>query len=394
VTWSPVLSPVADPEPHRPLVVVLGPESDALDVAAEHFGAPRCDWLRDSITALVVGWDLGTPELGPPSLVPGHRWMAAVRRLLLTSLGDRAAVALPGPVWLVMYVRRVFPDATLVHVHAPGEDAEWDDRLNDLCQEPDLVIDPSSPDWVSGLPPRPAAAVPLAAGPGTRGDRLLFVLGCARSGTTWLHRLLCASPEVSGPPLGETSVFRMLEPLWKESRGTDPRVTTGLRAFVQEVLLEPFPAVRVVCEKTPAHIWVIPMLRDLLPDAAFVHIVRDGRDVGLSLLAVDGATDLRAAGEAWARGIERIGQDLEGAPRQHLVRYEDLLQDADAVLLRLWAGLGVPPGDLRERVGQQVTPLPSHRPPGSHRWGELPPADLAALTDGCGPALRDWGYRP
>jgi hypothetical protein len=392
MTWQAVLHPALDRQDvdDSSLVMVLGPDSDQVTAEARRLGlrtgAPD---LAAFAVPLVVGWDLGTPELGPPALVTSDAWLQAVRRLLLAVVGKHRVLALPGPVWNLMYLRRVFPDATYVLAERPGADPEWDARLPELRQPGDV--------GAGTAPPVPAGRASKPTSPGGKGDGLLILLGSGRSGTTWLHALLCASPAVSGTALGETGLFQMLHPIWLAHR-RDSAVTDALRAFVQEVLVEPLtgPATALVCEKTPAHLWVIPFLRDLLPRAAFVHLVRDGRDVAISLHAVDGAyDDLRSAGEAWKRAVTTIERDLAGARRQQLVRYEDLLADPAGQVGQLWEWLQVPAGEqeLAQRVGKQVSPLPSRRTPGSGRWGDLSPADLDEVVQGCGSALARWGYQ-
>ena len=52
--------------------------------------------------------------------------------------------------------------------------------------------------------------------------------------------------------------------------------------------------------KTPRHVIFTPQLAAMFPEARFVHIVRDGRDVALSLLEVDRDMPyVRAAARFW-----------------------------------------------------------------------------------------------
>lgn len=81
-------------------------------------------------------------------------------------------------------------------------------------------------------------------------------------------------------------------------------------------------------DKTPRYIEHIPFLADLFPEARFVHVVRDGRDVALSYADVPfGPKTIARAAELWAR---RVGVGIEtgrvlAAGRYLAVRYEDLV---------------------------------------------------------------------
>ena len=382
------------------VVLVLGPDAEQTRAVARGLGpVSRVHDLTATIGPLLVSWDLGTPELGPPALVSAERWLHAARALLLGLLradgSRRVVVAESGPPWVLMYLRRLLPDAVVVLV--PGDDPEWADRLPELERPDDLRVSPDLRDQVDvRCPPgrrrrperRPRREV-------RDRQRLLVLLGSGRSGTTWLHTMLCASPDIAGTRLGETSVFSSLEHLW----AAHPRAAPLMREFVQDVLVDALSpdGDQLVCEKTPSHAHVVPLIRALFPEAAFVHLVRDGRDVALSLHAIEGAfPDLAAAASAWAASVAAIEQGLKGAAWSRTVRYEDLLVQPEREVAELWRWLGVTPDleELAARVHRQVTPLPSLLSPGSGRWQSLEPAELSALEQACGPALRAWGYLP
>ena len=401
VGWPLVTEPslrAEDVEAAR-LVLVLGPDAAETQAVADTLGTTSgVTELTALIGPLLVAWDLGTADLGPPALVSSQRWLHAARTLALRLLGAdgsrRVIVADSGPPWVVMYLRRLLPDALFVLV--PGADEEWAGRLPELERPGDLRVTEDLRAQVDArCPPgrrrrhrgRPPARDRRA------GRRLVILLGSGRSGTTWLHAMLCASPDVTGTALGETWAFRMLQPLWRKH----PEAVPHMRAFVQDVLLDALdPDGRgLVCEKTPAHAHHVPLIRALFPAATFVHLVRDGRDVAISLHAIDGAfPDLPAAGTTWSESVTAVERDLVGAKRQRTVHYEDLLVRAEEEVTELWRWLGATADrdELRVRVHRQVTPLPSAREPGSRRWAELAPDQLAALEEACGPPLRRWGY--
>jgi hypothetical protein len=96
-------------------------------------------------------------------------------------------------------------------------------------------------------------------------------------------------------------------------------------------------------DKTPHYVHHVEELLGLWPEARFVVLVRDGRDVALSLRRMPfGPNNAWAAAQWWARGI-RAGEAAQHAhPGQVLtVRYEDLARDPAAVVPRVCAFLGL-----------------------------------------------------
>lgn len=113
-------------------------------------------------------------------------------------------------------------------------------------------------------------------------SRPVFVLGCPRSGTTYLGSLLEALPRTTyffEPPAFKYYARLVYE--GKVSRGAVRRTyRNGFRALM---LAAPGNGGRIV-EKNPPHTWIAESLMEVFPDASFVIIDRDGRDVAASLL--------------------------------------------------------------------------------------------------------------
>jgi hypothetical protein len=127
----------------------------------------------------------------------------------------------------------------------------------------------------------------------------------------------------------------------------------------------------LVGNKTPAYVRRIPTLHALWPEARFVHIIRDGRDVCLSVLNWKKAE--RTAGRYasweedpvsttalwWERKVRKAREDgaALGPGLYHETLYEDLVGDPERECERLCGFLGVPYDDAmirfhegRERV--------------------------------------------
>src|SRR3954462_9045030 len=137
--------------------------------------------------------------------------------------------------------------------------------------------------------------------------RPVFVVGVPRSGTTWIQRMLAMHPEAWG--LLETYMF-------SRGRGlgglldSAPRLEEGdlalpppglgrvfdraelvgeLRAIATRWLTHGSDGARFVIEKSPWHLWDLDVIAEILPEARFVHVMRDGRDVAVSVIAARGS---------------------------------------------------------------------------------------------------------
>lgn len=178
-------------------------------------------------------------------------------------------------------------------------------------------------------PPLPQPLRQLAVGP-------IFVVGQPRSGTTWIYDILAAHPEAAG--VFESWLFTTGQGIgglfskahWNPRIEQD-RETFGkayrlnqlmtrdeLVAEMRELTARWLSAVlephhRFLVEKTPAHHGSMPMIAELFPQARFIHVLRDGRDVAVSL---------RAAAESWGKGYFKAPPAYEGGKRwQSTVRY-------------------------------------------------------------------------
>jgi hypothetical protein len=89
-------------------------------------------------------------------------------------------------------------------------------------------------------------------------------------------------------------------------------------------------------DKTPAYVKRMPMIAAALPEARFIHVIRDGRDVAISRArrADEPATPERAAG-TWRKRILRAREQAGRLDHYIEVRYEDLVTDTEATLRRV-----------------------------------------------------------
>lgn len=161
-------------------------------------------------------------------------------------------------------------------------------------------------------------------------------------------------------------------------------------------------------DKTPDYIDHLPLLSRLFPEARFVHMVRDGRDVALSTL------DLRrfhrhaaTCGYFWARQIAAaIGEGRRLGPGRYLeLRYEDLLDGPERELERLCTFVGLPYDDAMlqhdehdlEKLPERFRPIHTRLalPPtkGLRDWRtQMSPREVAEFEAVAGDQLRAAGY--
>lgn len=108
-------------------------------------------------------------------------------------------------------------------------------------------------------------------------------------------------------------------------------------------------------DKTPEYAHHLPELYALYPDARYVHVVRDGRDVALSTFRTQfGAKNVHTAARDWVRSIESVERFRIAHPKARVldVRYEDLLDDPEGVFGALIEFLQIGGGDgLAQRIG-------------------------------------------
>lgn len=159
--------------------------------------------------------------------------------------------------------------------------------------------------------------------------------------------------------------------------------------------------------KSPVHALAVSEISGLFPEARFIHIIRDGRDVALSYLdAPIGPGTLEAAALKWRRFVRRAreGGRLVGPGRYLEVRYEALTQDAEDVLRRVCEFIELEFDDQMLRYHERVEvafggPVPRqhrnlHRPPSRLRdWrNRLTPHDAGVVELIAGPLLSELGY--
>ena len=167
--------------------------------------------------------------------------------------------------------------------------------------------------------------------------RAILIGGCGRSGTTVLNGLLSCHPQVQTVDI-ETSAF--CPTAYTEDVDLDAAFQLD-RVYRRLVRIEIPASCTRWSEKTPKNVLFARRALDYLgPDARFIHIVRDGRDVVTSRHRR--APDRYwVSPERWIQDVE-AGLALEANPRVWTVRYEDLVHDLEGELRSLCGFLDLP----------------------------------------------------
>jgi hypothetical protein len=135
-------------------------------------------------------------------------------------------------------------------------------------------------------------------------------------------------------------------------------------------------------EMTPPVARSMPLLAELLPDARFVHMIRDGRDVASSVVPRSwGPNDFASAMQWWADKMIAIGKAEANMPSQRLLRLriETLVgPERDVAYQRLcdFLWVGDDPG-MRAFFAESVTSAGAR----IGRWRRHLSTDEIATTD-------------
>lgn len=273
-------------------------------------------------------------------------------------------------------------------------------------------------------------------------ERPIFVVGVHRSGTTLLRFMLNSNPRIYIPPesdfvprffgrnphspLNRQRIAWLLDVIFdryrlvKEWQGEPPDP-----AEFAAKMAEPTPAAFLDTlysryarqhgaqrwgDKTPIYASYMDLIGSIFPAAQFVHIIRDGRDVALSMLDKWGKKELHVdiyfTARNWVRRIRQAqasGTRL-GPDRYYEMRYEPLVEDPEGELRPLCRFLGedyVPemaePHHLGRRQFEEGDFHAAVRQPPSTvrigRWRtEMPTPDLRLFQHIAGPLLAELGY--
>jgi hypothetical protein len=243
-------------------------------------------------------------------------------------------------------------------------------------------------------------------------DRLVFVVGSPRSGTTFLAGAIGSLPGFVD--LGEVPPLKAAVPeLVQLEPAEAARRLRRILTVARRIGL--VGAVRGV-EQTPELAHLVDVLSIAFPAARIVHIVRDGRDVACSLLEkpwlrphqvrsddagvsygsyarfwveperrdeFESVSDARRAAWAWRRYVS-AARSSEAALVE--IRYEQLARNPDEVAKTLAGHLGAPVEALATAFGR------AHASSVGRYREDLDVDQLADVLAEAGDLLRELGY--
>lgn len=272
----------------------------------------------------------------------------------------------------------------------------------------------------------------------------IFIVGAPRSGTTLLQYRLRNHPRIS-LPTGESHFFiplyhrqtefgdlnrlenvrsvldamyaqsgdflegdlhglkfdadSLAKQLYAEGRHTMPAIISGL--FEKNAQGE---GKARWGDKTPYYVMHISKLLEWFPDAQIVHLIRDGRDVALSLFGRQHdffVYNSYIAAEYWETSVVRghaIGKTL--AQWQYLeMRYEDLLANPEETMKMLCDFLGEAYSDTlfnfnpMENPGKATLVYQPIKADNAGKWrSRMTPGQIKAFECVAGDTLRQFGY--
>ena len=286
-------------------------------------------------------------------------------------------------------------------------------------------------------------ATPGVQAPLLHNKRPVFVVGSPRSGTSLLYHTLLSSGGFAvydqetnffsglATRVGNLAERRNRERLIGEWLRSDYFKVEGLNfeALKQEILCDGRSSgdfLRIVmenlarsqnvqrwAEKTPDHVLYLQEIKRTLPDALIIHVIRDGRDVALSLDRIgfllpyvwSKRSTVMVCGLYWQWMVEvgtKFGATLG---RDYLqVHFEDLVQDPQGTLGNIGKFID---HDLDYARIQQVGIHTVRKPNTSFRsdfestnfqpvkrWERyFPESELAKFESLVGPTLKRFGYR-
>src|SRR5438445_9217956 len=207
-----------------------------------------------------------------------------------------------------------------------------------------------------------------------RGNAPVFVLGCGRSGTTLLYNMILSAGGFAAdqaesnvinllePRFGNLSIRRNREKLMDAWINSKLFRVSGLNAdeirnkvlqecrnggdFLRIIMggMARHQGVRRWADCTPEHLLYMSRIKETIPDALIIHIIRDGRDVALSTDKLgyikrapwDRKPSVMAAGLYWEWMVRKGREDGRTLGDDYIeVRFEELVSEPRTTLAKL-----------------------------------------------------------
>ncbi len=192
-----------------------------------------------------------------------------------------------------------------------------------------------------------------------------FILGCPRSGTTMVQQALNRHSQIAIPAetkfffsfLGQPKKYQLrhIERLNADLNIHLPPPVKRIASDAEgrdyyELMARHYldglckPTVTCFGEKSPEHTGLLPRIRRMFPEAKFLVLYRDGRDVASSLSRMPWMTpNLYVNFVVWLYYYWVLLRERERNPDNlYFARYEDIVADPRSELARILDFLGLP----------------------------------------------------
>jgi hypothetical protein len=269
----------------------------------------------------------------------------------------------------------------------------------------------------------------------------VFIVGCPRSGTTLLQRIVNAHPQIA-----ILSESHWIPRLFEKRAGLTPEGMVSAELIARLLEQPEFPRLQIsqeeieglignsqpmsyssfieslfnfygraqgkalVGNKTPGFVRRLPIMHELWPKARFVHLIRDGRDTYLSTVnrplrnPKPGVFDtweedhVSTAALWWELNLQlgRQASSWLGPELYYEIRYESLINHPAEECGALCAFLGLPYDEAMLRFYEGQTKPRAARPitPGLRDWqSQMPVEDVEKFEAIAGDLLDELGYR-
>lgn len=268
----------------------------------------------------------------------------------------------------------------------------------------------------------------------------VFILGVGRSGTTLLRAIMNAHRQVAVAPEA-----KFVADMLKITRRYQNKNTFDSQKFVADLSRSEYFAYwhideqelsscveyatsiqnafellyqlygtkqnkHFVLDKSPNNVLEIKLIKKAWPNARFIHIIRDGRDVAISSLQAGWQIkSLQDSIANWAIRIGRCERSLSLLQKNDYIEvyYEDLLRDPKAVVTSIcdWIGIEYEPTMLEHPSGKNIGFMETVKNPHIHKnlskpikvsnshWQQLPAKKLKTLESIAFVELKNNHYR-
>lgn len=214
-------------------------------------------------------------------------------------------------------------------------------------------------------------------------NEFIFIIGAPRSGTTWLNHILCLTTKIKSFGNVEINLFDLyinffLTERRKEiTRAQNPELFQGLNCVFDDSQFEDFlksmiykvysnlPNIdsnknNLIIDKNPNYSYHLETILKLIPNAIFIEVIRDGRDVCSSLKETKkkygfGVKDGGNGALIWKKNLDACNKFKILHPEKIIsVKYEDLVHNPFTPLLELFNFI------YKKDMSQEVLELLKH----------------------------------